>query len=408
MCKEGTPVLALTGTADQETQKVICYTLARTDATKLFFSPNRSNLRFKIDNVRKTLMLTTLDWIVHLVKNKNTETPKTVIFCDTIYSLTQVVNYLIMKLGIHGFYPSSSKQRKDCLVGIFRSMTQEKYKKRIFNSLKGNGIKRGVVATSALSMGVNFPDIKYVVMYGPPRNLLDFHQQGGRAGRNGLLAHTVMFYYGQQVAHVEEEMRQFLSTSGCFRVASYIKFDQNISPNSPSHLCCNFCSKICACGSVKCREVHIPHEQICPSIPDDQGLSTLCRSVTEENKVLLKDALEVHQNRLSATGNITALGSLSCHGFSEEAISDVLNNCHKLFSVNDIMSCVPVFARTQAQEILSIVNEVFCDIDETAFVDIGTASYTDKVQTFSLNDLLASEFDDTEMNTEPYEYDIIE
>ena len=351
-------------------------------------------------------MLTKLDWVVNLIRNENIKTPKTIIFCDTIYSVTQVVNYMIMKLGIHAYYPSTSKQRQDCLIGIFHSMTQDKYKTRIFDSLKGSGVKRVVVATTALSMGVNFPDIKYVVMSGPPRNLLDFHQQAGRAGRDGLLAHTVMFYYGQQVAHVEEEMREFLRTSGCIRVASYIRFDPSIHPHSPGHFCCNFCSKLCACGSVHCRDIHIPHEQY-SATAGDQALSTARRSVTEEDKVLLKDALEAHQNRLAATGTITALGSLSSYGFSKEAISDVLDNCNKLFSVNDIVDCVPVFSRTQAKEILSIVNEVFDDIDETSFLCTDIDTYSDKIQTFSLNDLLASEFDDTELYTEPPQYDFI-
>lgn len=43
-----TPVLALTGTADPVTQKVISSTLAVQDATKFIVSPDRPNLRFEI------------------------------------------------------------------------------------------------------------------------------------------------------------------------------------------------------------------------------------------------------------------------------------------------------------------------------------------------------------------------
>jgi superfamily II DNA or RNA helicase len=43
-----------------------------------------------------------------------------------------------------------------------------------------NGSIRVTVATIALSMGVNFPDIRFVVMWGPPRSILDFHQEAGR------------------------------------------------------------------------------------------------------------------------------------------------------------------------------------------------------------------------------------
>ena len=296
-------------------------------------------------------MLSKLDWIVQMVKVANVSMPKTIIFCDTIYALAQVVNYLTMELGKCAFYPNSSKKREDCLLGIFHSMIQEKYKKRIFDSLKGSGTKRVVIATSALSMGVNFPDVRYVVMYGPPRNLLDFHQQAGRAGRDGTLAHTVLFYYGQQVAHVEHEIREFLNSACCFRVASYKKFDKDITPHSPGHMCCNICSETCACGSFDCQQVYVPHEQ-CSAI--DESTSSLRRCVTEEDKELLRDALESHQAHLSTSGTIIALGSLPCHGFPKEAICDVLDNCHKLFTVSDVISCVPVFSVTHAKEILRL------------------------------------------------------
>ena len=215
-------------------------------------------------------------------------------------------------------------------------MIQEKYKKRIFDSLKGSGTKRVVIATSALSMGVNFLDVKYVIMYGTPRNLLDFHQRAGRAGRDGTLAHTVLFYHGQQVAHVESEIREFLNSTCCFRVASYKTFDKAITPLPPGHMCCNICSETCDCGSVNCQQVYVSHEQC--SVTVDEGAPSFCRCVTAEDKVLLREALESHQAYLSKPGTIMALGSLSCHGFSKEAICDVFDNCHRLFTVNDVIS----------------------------------------------------------------------
>ena len=264
-------------------------------------------------------------------KASNRNMPKTTIFCDTIYALTSVVNYLTMQLGEYAFYPNSSR-RKDCLIGIFHSMIQDKYKNRIFYSPKGNGIKRVVVATSALSMGVNFPDVKYVIMYGPPRNLFDFHQQAGKAGRDGLLAHTVLFYYGQQLALVEDEMREFLNSFGiCLQLASYKKFDKNITPCSPGHMCCNICAETCECGSEDCKEF-VAHEE--STTNDEKCNPPLHRVVSTEDKEMLRDALEAHLARLSLSGTITTLGS-SCHGFSTEVISDVLDNCHKLFTDNE-------------------------------------------------------------------------
>jgi superfamily II DNA helicase RecQ len=52
-------------------------------------------------------------------------------------------------------------------------------------AFKVGGKTRVAITTSALSMGVNFPDARYVIHWGPPRNMLDYHQESGRAGRDG-------------------------------------------------------------------------------------------------------------------------------------------------------------------------------------------------------------------------------
>ena len=70
-------------------------------------------------------------------------------------------------------------------------------------------------------MGVNFPDVRYIVNFGPARSFLDFHQQAGRAGRDGNRSDVVVYYYGQQLSHCDEDVRMFLKSTECYRVASY-------------------------------------------------------------------------------------------------------------------------------------------------------------------------------------------
>ena len=70
-----------------------------------------------------------------------------------------------------------------------------------------NGIIRVTIATIALSMGVNFLNIRFIVMWGPPRNILDFHQEAGRAGRDNQMSDVILYYYGQQIVHCEDDMR---------------------------------------------------------------------------------------------------------------------------------------------------------------------------------------------------------
>ena len=163
------------------------------DFTRLFVSPNRANLKFVVCKVAKDEMLKELDWIVKLVREQGIQTPKIIIFCSTLYAIASVVNYLMMKLNAQAFHPTSSKERDHCLIGIYHSSTLPKYKDRLLTSMKGTGLKRIAVATTALSMGVNFPDVRFVIMYGPPRSILDFHQEAGRAGRDGKKSDVILY-----------------------------------------------------------------------------------------------------------------------------------------------------------------------------------------------------------------------
>jgi hypothetical protein len=55
---------------------------------------------------------------------------------------------------------------------------------------------------------------------GPARNLLDHHQEAGRAGRDGKQSDIVVIYHGQQLTHCEDEVKSFVKSTSCLRVAS--------------------------------------------------------------------------------------------------------------------------------------------------------------------------------------------
>jgi hypothetical protein len=62
----------------------------------------------------------------------------------------------------------------------------------------------------------------------------------------------ITLYHGQQLSFCEEDVKDFVRTVDCYRVAAYKPFDRKILPLLPSHACCANCSKSCACEYGEC------------------------------------------------------------------------------------------------------------------------------------------------------------
>ena len=73
---------AITGTSDDKTQDVIIKQLGLKHVHKIYFSPNRHNLRISVVKCKKEMRFKHLAWLVSLLKEKAIYTPKTIIFCN--------------------------------------------------------------------------------------------------------------------------------------------------------------------------------------------------------------------------------------------------------------------------------------------------------------------------------------
>ena len=105
-------------------------------------SPNRLNLRFSVQKVKKEQHLKKLDWLVDLVKKEGINTPKTIVFCNTMNEIAIVVNYLMSQLGKKVFCPNYSSVKDNCLIGIYHSNSWQSSKDRVMEQFKSGGVKR--------------------------------------------------------------------------------------------------------------------------------------------------------------------------------------------------------------------------------------------------------------------------
>ena len=121
-------------------------------------SVNNDNIRFSAKDVKKGLSC--FNWLVDEIGTKQEATPKTIIFCRSINDVSVVLSYLLKKLG-HLAYMDENKSPTKCLLGVYHSNSPTELKERVRKSFKNDdGPIRVVIATSALSLVVNFKDIK--------------------------------------------------------------------------------------------------------------------------------------------------------------------------------------------------------------------------------------------------------
>ncbi|MBK6267000.1 DNA helicase RecQ [Marivirga sp. S37H4] len=175
------PVIALTATATPKVQLDIQKNLNMEQANVFKSSFNRENLYYEVRPKNQAKK--------QLIRFLNDRKGKSgIIYCLSRKKVEEIAEFL----NVNGFNAAPYHAGLD---GNVRMKNQDNFLNEDVDV---------IVATIAFGMGIDKPDVRFVVHYDTPKSVEGYYQETGRAGRDGLVGDCLMFYSYNDILKLEK------------------------------------------------------------------------------------------------------------------------------------------------------------------------------------------------------------